>query len=209
MNIKYNKCFFEHIEKAIDRWVDRMTGTTLNSGGSLIKSKVLGEVSWTLYNKNQENPKRLTLHYNTSTESNSLVIGEDVGRRIMRFKVHDISRYSPNETVNNWGADELKSLCDFVERTIAQYGDYIEEYDSDKETEEQNKKQEAINALNEKIAKLNSTRSLFQDKVEKLKEDFSNNIGSLEREISDLEFELATAKMELRITEDKDYLNYI
>lgn len=203
-----SKCLFEYVVEAIDRWIKRVfEHRTLSNGGSIIKTRVDAEVCWTMYNKNQENPKRLKLHYDNSTEANFLGVGEF--RRIMKFRSHDISRYSPNETLLNWDADELKSLCDFVERTIAQYGDYEEEYDSDKEVEEQNKKQEAINVLTEKIAKLNSTRALFQDKVDKLKEDFSNNIGALEREISDLEFELATARMELRITEAKDYLNYI
>ena len=203
-----DKGLFEYVEKAVDRWIDRFGCTTLNSGGSLIKSKVLEEVSWTLWDKDKENAKRLTLwvesYYETSYK---LIIGNCY--TLMRFKTHSISRYDREEVTNNWSANELKYLCDFVERTIAQYGDYEEEYDSDKEVEEQNKKQEAINALTEKIAKLNSTRALFQDKVDKLKEDFSNNIGALEREISDLEFELATAKMELRMTEDNDYLNYI
>ena len=98
----------------------------------------------------------------------------------------------------------MNSLCDFVDRTIAQYSDFEEEYNSDKESEAQNKKQEAINVLNEKIAKLNSTRLLFQDKIDKFKADYADNIATLQREISDLEFEIATAKMELRITEDKD-----
>lgn len=203
-----SKGLFEYVVRAIDNWIKRvLEHRTLSNGGSIIKTIVDGEVSWTMYNKNQENPKRLKIRYDNSTEVNYLGVGEF--RRIMKFKSHDISRYSPNETLLNWDANELKSLCDFVERTIAQYGDYEEEYDSVKEAEEQNKKQEAINALTEKIAKLNSTRTLFQDKVDKVKADYADNIATLQREISDLEFELATAKMELRITEDKDYLNYM
>lgn len=208
MNIRYDKGFFEYIEKAVDRWIDRIEGTILNSGGSLIKSKVLKEINWTLYDKNMENEKTLTLCTEAYWDNTYVLI---VGNChvLMKFKTHDISRYDRKEVTNNWSVSELKSLCDFVERTIAQYGDFEEEYDSDKEAEAQNKKQEAINALNEKIAKLNSTRLLFQDKIDKFKADYADNIATLQREISDLEFEITTAKMELRITEDKDYLNYI
>jgi hypothetical protein len=57
MNIKYDKGFFEYVEKAVDKWIGRIEGTTLNSGGSLIKSRVLKEINWTLYDKNMENEK--------------------------------------------------------------------------------------------------------------------------------------------------------
>jgi hypothetical protein len=207
MNIKYDNGFFEYVEKAVDKWIGRIEGTTLNSGGSLIKSKVLKEINWTLYDKNMENEKTLTLCTEAYCDNTYvLIIGNCYV--LMKFKTHDISRYDRKEVTNNWSVSELKSLCDFVERTIAQYSDFEEEYNSDKESEAQNKKQEAINALNEKIAKLNSTRLLFQDKIDKFKADYADNISALQREISDLEFEIATAKMELRMTEDKDYLNY-
>ena len=204
MNTKYDEGFFEYVEKSVDNWIDRFGETTLNSGGSLIKSKVLGEVRWTLCGKDQENAKRLTLYVESYHENSyKLVIGNCY--TLMKFKTHNISRYDREVVTNNWSVGELKSLCSFMERKIAQYGDYEEEYDSDKEAEEQNKKQEVINALTEKIDKLNSTRSLFQDKIDKFKADYADNIATLQREISDLEFEIATAKMELRITEDKDF----
>ena len=208
MNTKYDEGFFEYVEKSVDKWIDRFGETTLNSGGSLIKSKVLGEVRWTLCGKDQENAKRLTLCVESYYENSyKLVIGNCY--TLMKFKTHNISRYDREEVTNNWSVGELKSLCSFMERKIAQYGEYEEEYNSDKEAEEQNKKQEAIKALAEKIAKLNDRRALFQDKVDKFKADYADNIATLQREISDLEFEIATAKMELRITDDKDYLNYI
>ena len=158
MNTKYDEGFFEYVEKAVDKWIDRIEDITLNSGGSLIKHKFLGQVSWTLCDKDQENEKRLTLCAEVFYKNSyKLVIGNCY--TLMKFKTHKISRYDREEVTHNWSVNEMKSLCDFVERTIAQYGDYEEEYDSDKEAEEQNKKQEAINALNEKIAKLNSNKT--------------------------------------------------